>query len=166
MEWVFFSKENITSTPRATTFPLRYNLYPYFCTIVNETWWKLPGHVGFEVEVMNKPSIEGGGEGENRGCQKGGPTKLPAKGGGHQQRPGKEEPFVGWRKEGTTDLKPLAKQVGGEEELKTNPFTLVSMVVEWRWSDQATLQLHQVGAHPGPPAVQLFILPHHAPGTP
>ena len=92
--------------------------------------------VGSEVEVVNKLAIEGGGEGENRGCQKGGPTKLPAKGGGHQQRPGKEEPFVGWRKEGTTDLKPLAKQVGGEEELKTNPFTLASMVVEWRlWGD-------------------------------
>ena len=46
----------------------------------------------------------------------GGPTKLPAKGGGQQQRPGKEEPLVGWRKEGATDLKPLAKQGGGEEE--------------------------------------------------
>ena len=46
----------------------------------------------------------------------GGPTKLPAKGGGQQQRPGKEEPLVGWRKEGATDLKPLAKQEGGEEE--------------------------------------------------
>ena len=45
-----------------------------------------------------------------------GPTKLPAKGGGQQQRPGKEEPLVGWRKEGATDLKPLAKQGGGEEE--------------------------------------------------
>ena len=28
----------------------------------------------------------------------------------------KEEPLVGWRKEGATDLKPLAKQGGGEEE--------------------------------------------------
>ena len=46
----------------------------------------------------------------------GGPTKLPAKGGGQQQRPGKEEPLVGWRKEGATDLKPLAKQGGGEEK--------------------------------------------------
>ena len=33
----------------------------------------------------------------------GGPTKLPAKGGGQQQRPGKEEPLVGWRKEGASD---------------------------------------------------------------
>ena len=129
--------------------------------------------VGSEVEVVNKLAIEGGGEGENRGCQKGGPTKLPAKGGGHQQRPGKEEPFVGWRKEGTTVLKPLAKQGGGEEELKTNPFTLASMVVEWRLSfilifatppgwcpskpaccatlhSSSSLQLHQGGA-PGTP---------------
>ena len=72
--------------------------------------------VGMEVKVMNKLAIEGGGEGENRGCRQGGPTKLPAKGGGQQQRPGKEEPLVGWRKEGATDLKPLAKQEGGEEE--------------------------------------------------
>ena len=72
-----------------------------------------------EVEVMNminKLAIEGGEEGENRGCRQGGPTKLPAMGGGQQQRPGKEEPLVGWRKEGATDLKPLAKQGGGEEE--------------------------------------------------
>ena len=70
-----------------------------------------------EGEVVNKPAIEGGGgEGENSDCRKGGPTKLPAKGGGQQQRPGKEEPLVGWRKEGATDLKPLAKQGGGEEE--------------------------------------------------
>ena len=56
-----------------------------------------------EVEVMNminKLAIEGGEEGENRGCRQGGPTKLPAMGGGQQQRPGKEEPLVGWRKEG------------------------------------------------------------------
>ena len=72
--------------------------------------------VGVEVKVVNKLAIEGGGEGENRGCRQGGPTKLPAKGGGQQQRPGKEEPLVGWRKEGATDLKPLAKQGGGEEE--------------------------------------------------
>ena len=75
--------------------------------------------VELEVEVMNmmnKLAIEGGGEGENRGCRQGGPTKLPAKGGGQQQRPGKEEPLVGWRKEGATDLKPLAKQGGGEEK--------------------------------------------------
>ena len=51
--------------------------------------------VGVEVKVMNKLAIEGGGEGENRGCRQGGPTKLPAKGGGQQQRPGKEEPLVG-----------------------------------------------------------------------
>ena len=55
--------------------------------------------VGVEVKMMNKLAIEGGGEGENRGCRQGGPTKLPAKGGGQQQRPGKEEPLVGWRKE-------------------------------------------------------------------
>ena len=54
---------------------------------------------GMEVKVMNKLAIEGGGEGENRGCRQGGPTKLPAKGGGQQQRPGKEEPLVGRRKE-------------------------------------------------------------------
>ena len=72
--------------------------------------------VEVKVKVMNKLAIEGGGEGENRGCRQGGPTKLPAKGGGQQQRPGKEEPLVGWRKEGATDLKPLAKQGGGEEE--------------------------------------------------
>ena len=55
--------------------------------------------VGVEVKVVkvvNKLAIEGGGEGENRGCRQGGPTKLPAKGGGQQQRPGKEEPLVGW----------------------------------------------------------------------
>ena len=51
-----------------------------------------------------------------RANSNGGPTKLPAKGGGQQQRPGKEEPLVGWRKEGATDLKPLAKQGGGEEK--------------------------------------------------
>ena len=72
--------------------------------------------VGVEVKVVNKLAIEGGGEGEYRGCWQGGPTKLPAKGGGQQQRPGKEEPLVGWRKEGATDLKPLAKQGGGEEK--------------------------------------------------
>ena len=59
--------------------------------------------VGVEVKVVNKLAIEGGGEGENRGCRQGGPTKLPAKGGGQQQRPGKEEPLVGWRKEGASD---------------------------------------------------------------
>ena len=62
-----------------------------------------------EVEVMNminKLAIEGGGEGENRGCRQGGPTKLPAMGGGQQQRPGKEEPLVGWRKEGASDQRP------------------------------------------------------------
>ena len=58
--------------------------------------------VGVEVKVMNKLAIEGGGEGENRGCRQGGPTKLPGKGGGQQQRPGKEEPLVGWRKEGAS----------------------------------------------------------------
>ena len=69
------------------------------------------------VKVVNKPATKGGeGEEENRDCRKGGPTKLPAKGGGQQQRPGKEEPLVGWRKEGATDLKPLAKQGGGEEK--------------------------------------------------
>ena len=62
--------------------------------------------VELEVEVMNminKLAIEGGEEGENRGCRQGGPTKLPAKGGGQQQRPGKEEPLVGWREEGASD---------------------------------------------------------------
>ena len=38
--------------------------------------------VGVEVKVVNELAIEGGGEGENRGCRQGGPTKLPAKGGG------------------------------------------------------------------------------------
>ena len=28
--------------------------------------------------------------------QNGGPTRLPAKGGGQQERPGKAEPLVGW----------------------------------------------------------------------
>ena len=46
--------------------------------------------VGVEVKVVNKLAIEGGGEGEYRGCCHGGSTKLPAKGGGQQQRPGKE----------------------------------------------------------------------------
>ena len=59
--------------------------------------------VEVKVKVMNKLAIEGGGEGENRGCRQGGPTKLPAMGGGQQQRPGKEEPLVGWRKEGASD---------------------------------------------------------------
>ena len=65
--------------------------------------------VELEVEVMNminKLAIEGGEEGENRGCRQGGPTKLPAMGGGQQQRPGKEEPLVGWRKEGASDQRP------------------------------------------------------------
>ena len=62
--------------------------------------------VEVKVKVMNKLAIEGGGEGENRGCRQGGPTKLPAKGGGQQQRPGKEEPLVGWRKEGASDQRP------------------------------------------------------------
>ena len=56
------------------------------------------------MKVVNKPATKGGeGEEENRDCRKGGPTKLPAKGGGQQQRPGKEEPLVGWRKEGASD---------------------------------------------------------------
>ena len=54
--------------------------------------------VEVEVKVMNKLAIEGGGEGENRGCWQGGPTKLPAKGGG--------QPLVGWRKEGASDQRP------------------------------------------------------------
>ena len=34
-------------------------------------------------------------EEEENKCSRGGPTKLPEKGGGqHQQRPGKEEPMV------------------------------------------------------------------------
>ena len=68
------------------------------------------------VVVMNKRGIERGEEGENKISWEGGPTKLPERGGGQQQRPGKEEPLVGWRKEGATDLKPLAKQGGGEEK--------------------------------------------------
>ena len=48
-----------------------------------------------------------------------------------------------------------------EPTLKTNPFKQISMVVEWRWRDQAAMQLHQVGAHPSQPALRLlFILPH------
>ena len=47
------------------------------------------------VVVMNKQGIERGEEGANRVSQEGGPTKLPEKGGGQQQRPGKEEPLVG-----------------------------------------------------------------------
>ena len=54
--------------------------------------------------MVNKPATKGGeGEEENRDCRKGGPTKLPAKGGGQQQRPGKEEPLVERRQEGTSD---------------------------------------------------------------
>ena len=34
----------------------------------------------------------------------GGPTKLPEKGGGHQQRPGKEEPLVG-KEDGEENLR-------------------------------------------------------------
>ena len=62
--------------------------------------------VGVEVKVVNKLAIEGGGEGEYRGCWQGGSTKLPAKGVGQQQRPGKEEPLVEWRKEGASDQRP------------------------------------------------------------
>ena len=52
------------------------------------------------VVVMNKRGIERGEEGENKISWEGGPTKLPEKGGGQQQRPGKEEPLVGRRQEG------------------------------------------------------------------
>ena len=55
------------------------------------------------VVVMNKQGIERGEEGANRVSQEGGPTKLPEKGGGQQQRPGKEEPLVGRRQEGAGD---------------------------------------------------------------
>ena len=48
----------------------------------------------------------GEGERENRDCRKGGPTKLSAKGGGQVQQPWKEEPLVGWRKEGASDQRP------------------------------------------------------------
>ena len=36
-----------------------------------------------------------GGDAQQLNIISGGPTKLPAKGGGQQQRPGKEEPLVG-----------------------------------------------------------------------
>ena len=52
------------------------------------------------VVVMNKRGIERGEEGENKISWEGGPTKLPERGGGQQQRPGKEEPLVGRRQEG------------------------------------------------------------------
>ena len=63
------------------------------------------------VVVMNKRAIERGEEGENKISWEGGPTKLPERGGGQQQRPGKEEPLVGWE-EGRnqrppTQLKPV-----------------------------------------------------------
>ena len=58
--------------------------------------------------MVNKPATKGGeGEEENRDCRKGGPTKLPAKGGGQQQRPGKEEPLVG--KEAGRNQRPPSK---------------------------------------------------------
>ena len=52
---------------------------------------------------MNKRGIERGEEGENKISWEGGPTKLPERGGGQQQRPGKEEPLVGRRQEGAND---------------------------------------------------------------
>ena len=58
--------------------------------------------------VMNKQGIERGEEGANRVSQEGGPTKLPEKGGGQQQRPGKEEPLVGRRQEGAGDIVRIA----------------------------------------------------------
>ena len=49
-----------------------------------------------EVEVLEEVNkLREEEEGANRVCWEGGPTKLPEKGGGHQQRPEKEEPLVG-----------------------------------------------------------------------
>ena len=71
--------------------------------------------VELEVEVMNmmnKLAIEGGGEGENRGCRQGGPIKLPGKGGGQQQRPGKAGK-VGWEEGRNQRPQPLQELVLG-----------------------------------------------------
>ena len=58
-----------------------------------------------EVEVLEEVNkLREEEEGANRVCWEGGPTKLPEKGGGQHQRPGKEEPLVGRRKEGPSDL--------------------------------------------------------------
>ena len=106
--------------------------------------------VGVEVKVRNKVANEGGGEGENRGCRQGGPTKLPAKGGGQQQRPGKEEPLVGWRKEGASYHHQSWSQF------------LVGFIhpVRWHPPDNGRLrqavadaEQPQVGDHPSQPAV-------------
>ena len=57
-----------------------------------------------EVEVLEEVNkLREEGEGANRVCWEGGPTKLPEKGGGQHQRPGKEEPLVGRRQEGASD---------------------------------------------------------------
>ena len=52
--------------------------------------------VEMEGMGMNKTSVKGEGKGSRIENQEGGPTKLPGEGGGHQERPGKEEPLVGW----------------------------------------------------------------------
>ena len=57
-----------------------------------------------EVEVLEEVNkLREEEEGANRVCWEGGPTKLPEKGGGQHQRPGKEEPLVGRRQEGASD---------------------------------------------------------------
>ena len=103
------------------------------------------------VKVVNKPATKGGeGEEENRDCRKGGPTKLPAKGGGQQQRPGKEEPLVERRQEGTSDHHQSWSQF------------LVGFIhpVWWHPPDDGRLrqavadaEQPQVGTHPSQPAV-------------
>lgn len=58
-----------------------------------------------EVEVLEEVNkLREEEEGANRVCWEGGPTKLPEKGGGQHQRPGKEEPLVG-KEDGEENLR-------------------------------------------------------------
>ena len=58
-----------------------------------------------EVVVWtNKTSVKGEGKGSRVGNEEGGPTKLPEEGGGHKNDLGRQSPWWGGRKEGTSDL--------------------------------------------------------------
>ena len=72
--------------------------------------------VEMETEVVvwtSKTSVEGEGKDSRVGIR-GGPTKLPGEGGGHQDRPGKEEPLVGMEAGRSLALQYFPKQCAGK----------------------------------------------------
>ena len=111
-----------------------------------------------EVEVLEEVNkLREEEEGANRVCWEGGPTKLPEKGGGQHQRPGKEEPLVGRRQEGASD----------HHRQHCWSLFLVGFLHPVRWHPPDNGRQcggrvkQQVGHHLNQPAVRPLLLQHH-----